>query len=596
MGFISLQVLVRPGWLTVPEQIPDTVPPTVTILDGPVEGSLIADDTPTFEFEASEADSTFEYRVDGGAWTSTTSPRTLIALGDGEHTFEVRATDEAGNVSLTPDSRTFTVDTTGPTTTITDGPTEGSTISDQTPTFEFEADDPEATFEYRLDGAGAWLACTSPLTIDLTDDEGGRLFEVRATDALGNVGAPASRSFFYEADVTAPDTWFIGGLADPMNDPTPTVTFDADEAGCTFEMRVDGGSWATVTSPHTITSPLADGEHTVEVRATDPAGNTDPTPASFTFDIDTDPPQTTIDSGPTDPTTDTTPTFEFSSDEAGSSFEVRIDGGSWGGAGSPYTTGELSLGEHTFEARAIDPAGNIDASPASQTFTVEAAAFEPLDLSPHVLLDPDEFGLVADDPIATAVDTSGNSGDFTQATSGKRPALRGGASLLNGHLVVEHDGSNDTFDGPDLSGLTNGHAFIVVKIDTDPPAAGGFTGLWTFGTNLDNTHFPYTDGNIYDGFATTVRKTVGNPGPSLTSWRIYEVRSAAGDWEALLDGISLFSTATNTVGFRAAPKLGSDGGEGVFLDGRWAYFAIFPALTSGEAAAMRSWLQARFGL
>ena len=72
-------------------------------------------------------------------------------------------------------------------------------------------------------------------------------------------------------------------------------------------------------------SSLADGAHTFEVRATDPAGNTDPTPASGSFTVDTAPPETTIDSGPSGPTNDPTPTFAFSSSEPGSSFECRFD-------------------------------------------------------------------------------------------------------------------------------------------------------------------------------------------------------------------------------------------------------------------------------
>ena len=63
--------------------------------------------------------------------------------------------------------------------------------------------------------------------------------------------------------------------------------------GATFQCRVDGGQFATCTSPFT-TAALAQGAHTFEVRALDAAGNADPTPASRAFTIDTAAPDTTI--------------------------------------------------------------------------------------------------------------------------------------------------------------------------------------------------------------------------------------------------------------------------------------------------------------
>jgi hypothetical protein len=47
----------------------------------------------------------------------------------GSHTFDVRAKDEAGNTDATPDTRTWTVDTTAPDTTITGNPSNPSNSS-----------------------------------------------------------------------------------------------------------------------------------------------------------------------------------------------------------------------------------------------------------------------------------------------------------------------------------------------------------------------------------------------------------------------------------------------------------------------------------
>ena len=86
------------------------------------------------------------------------------------------------------------------------------------------------------------------------------------------------------------------------------------------------------------------------------------------------PPQTTIDTGPTGTTNDPTPTFSFSSSEAGSSFECRVDAGAFAACSSPHTTAQLADGSHTFQVRATDPAGNTDPTVDSRSFTVATAA------------------------------------------------------------------------------------------------------------------------------------------------------------------------------------------------------------------------------
>lgn len=88
---------------------PDTTAPETTITSGPAQGATTSDSTPTLEFTASEAGSSFGCRVDAAAFAPCSSQHTTAALGDGQHTFEVRATDQAGNTDQTPAGRTFTV-------------------------------------------------------------------------------------------------------------------------------------------------------------------------------------------------------------------------------------------------------------------------------------------------------------------------------------------------------------------------------------------------------------------------------------------------------------------------------------------------------
>ena len=88
---------------------------------------------------------------------------------------------------------------------------------------------------------------------------------------------------------------------------------------------------------------------------------------------DEDPPDTTITAGPFGDTSDTTPTFSFSSDEAGSTFVCQIDAALQQACTSPYATASLALGPHIFSVYATDQAGNPDPTPAARQFRVVSA-------------------------------------------------------------------------------------------------------------------------------------------------------------------------------------------------------------------------------
>jgi hypothetical protein len=155
------------------------------------------------------------------------------------------------------------------------------------------------------------------------------------------------------------------------NDSTPTFPFATNEAGSTFVCRYDSSSFAACSSPYTRSLP--DGAHTFSVKAIDAPGNESQV-VSRTFTVDTVAPQTTIDSGPSESTTDTTPTFGFSSSESDSTFACRFDSQAFAPCSGPGTTHTpstaLAAGGHSFDVRATDKAKNTDATPARRTFTV----------------------------------------------------------------------------------------------------------------------------------------------------------------------------------------------------------------------------------
>jgi hypothetical protein len=78
------------------------------------------------------------------------------------------------------------------------------------------------------------------------------------------------------------------------------------------------------------------------------------------------PPETTITSGSS---TGTSASFAFTSSEAGSTFECRVDGGSWSPC-TPPAQYVLGAGTHTFEVRATDPGGTVEPTPAVTLITI----------------------------------------------------------------------------------------------------------------------------------------------------------------------------------------------------------------------------------
>ena len=129
----------------------------------------------------------------------------------------------------------------------------------------------------------------------------GRIVAVGSTDA-GPGGDYDFALARYLGDTIPPETLIDSGPSTITTDPTPTLEFRSTEPGSTFECALDHAAFTPCTSPHT-TATLADGAHTFQVRATDPAGNTDPSPATRSFAVDTTPLATTSSAAGTPPTT-----------------------------------------------------------------------------------------------------------------------------------------------------------------------------------------------------------------------------------------------------------------------------------------------------
>jgi hypothetical protein len=345
------------GWTWTVEG--DTTGPDTTIQTGPAATTtnLIA----TFTFFANDAEADFECQLDGGAWESCSSPEEYSDLLPGDHVLLVRATDRAGSLEPEPASYSWTI-IGPPETTIDSGP-EGE-VASASASFTFSASKPGSTFECRID-FGTFTACSSPKTYNNLSD-GDHAFEVRA---IGSNGLRDETPALLEWTTAVPPTTTINfGPGAVSSSTSANFGFSANEFSATFECSLDGAAFAECLSPHQVTG-LAAGPHAFRVQAVDIDGNVDPTPAEYQWTVDLAPPQTTIDS-----LTGGSIVFSFSASEPGSTFECKLDGAAFAACTSPQRYTDVAEGSHTFQVRAIDPAGNADASPASHDWTVDTTA------------------------------------------------------------------------------------------------------------------------------------------------------------------------------------------------------------------------------
>ena len=340
--------------------IVDLAPPTSApvIASGP-SGFVTAGQS-AFAFLGAAGDETYQCRLDSGAWAACLAAYTTPLLADGAHTLDVRLVDAAANVGPTA-SRTWTIDTTAPSTAPTMATAPSNPNSDSTPTFAFSGAGAGETYQCRTD-AGAWVACTSPITLPVLG-EGTHTFWVRVIDGAGNTGPATSTT--WTVDTTAPTTLptIVSGPSAQTNQTSASFSFAGAVGGETYVCSLDGSAYVACTSPRSLTS-LADGAHTFRVALVDAAGNQGPATAQ-TWTIGTSAPTAlpTVTPSQGGTTNDTTPSFALSGGVSGGTFECLVDGGAWMTCVNPYTVSPaLAPGTHTIEVRVVDAYGNAGAA------------------------------------------------------------------------------------------------------------------------------------------------------------------------------------------------------------------------------------------
>lgn len=178
-------------------------------------------------------------------------------------------------------------------------------------------------------------------------------------------------------DREAPDTRFTTKPATPTASPSAVFAFEGtpanDVAGflCSLDSLpvepCDAGAYFAAGNP--------DGDHHLSVAAYDAAGNVDPTPATFTWSVDTTAPRTAFVRTPAARSNAIAALVTYSADDASATFECQV--GDAGFAPCPadgLQLDDLAHGAHRIRVRARDALGNVEPDPAEHRFIVDLRA------------------------------------------------------------------------------------------------------------------------------------------------------------------------------------------------------------------------------
>jgi len=211
----------------------DFTPPVVSIDSGPKEKTNAHD--ATFNYSANRPIQTWSYQVDSGGWINTTdSSVALTGLAQATHGFQLKGTDNNGNIS---EIKSWSWETNYEKPTLTATPKSASPDGDTTGTVSIDLAGSKpgtagytGTYEYKID-SGTYQPGEANLQANVA--AGSRTITTRTTDEYGNISDPVTTSFTLTRNNAGGKMWATG-----MENPTTDVL--AKFAGVTNE---SWGGW-----------------------------------------------------------------------------------------------------------------------------------------------------------------------------------------------------------------------------------------------------------------------------------------------------------------------------------------------------------------
>ncbi|MBZ4420071.1 Ig-like domain-containing protein [Myxococcus sp. RHSTA-1-4] len=372
----------------------DTFVPAVPAVGSPTTGQVLATARPTLRGTVTLTDADVGLQVlvtidgmpeaqaqvsDTGSGTADWTYTPDSPLNQGTRTVTVRSRDRAGNVSAASAARSFSVDSVAPSAPTLATPANGALLTTVRPTYTGTAE-VGGTVEVYVDdqllqgtataAAGGSWTLTQPADLG----QGLHWFRALVKDAAGNSsGFSVTRTFTVDSVAPSAPVVLAPANNDALNTDVVTVRGTA-EAGTIVSISLDtqhqgeavvnaAGSWSFV-----IPQSVSENTHALVAQVRDAAGNSSAN-TTVNFSVDLTPPETTITGSPTNPSSDTTPTFTFTS-VGGNRFECSLDGADYSSCPASHTP-TVGAGPHTLLVRALDAADNADPTPAVHSWRVD---------------------------------------------------------------------------------------------------------------------------------------------------------------------------------------------------------------------------------